>query len=193
MSQEFDQAVIWTALPQGFVPGSEEKQAQVSVFVTPQLSVKSSNGTPPHLSTYTDWVNWPETMRRSPSGPVKFKLNITAVGANLTGGTPVSISAEPDLTVLNPKLWTAMFPAATTRVDPYEVENFNSVPIRSYHTGKVHSYVESLYGPVNAAPSTPLNFAPIRTSIAAGSGGVWSPVTRCPWRPRVHSSPRTQT
>jgi hypothetical protein len=155
MSETFDQAVIWTALPQGFVPGTEQEQARVSVFVTPQLSASPGGGAPPHLSTYTDWVNWPQTMQGS---PLKLKLNISLATDDLKRGGAVSVVAEPDLTVLKPDLWTAMFPADKTRVEPYAIENFNSIPIKSYHAAAVHNYVESLYGPLNAGTATPLTF-----------------------------------
>jgi hypothetical protein len=167
MAETFNQAVIWTALPQGIVPGTEgeEEKAQVSVFVTPQLSATPGGGQPPHLSTYTDWVNWPQTMS---SGPFKFKLNIDLVGSNLQDGTSTSLTVAPDLSALQPDLWAAMFPAAKTRVDPFAIEDFNSIPIKSYHAAVVHNFVQSLYGPLNAGTATPLTFEPEAGSDAEG-------------------------
>ncbi len=161
-TETYDQAVIWTALPQGFVPGSNEQQARVSVFVTPQLSASPGGGTPPHLSTYTDWINWPETMKNSRSGPIKFKVKIVPVNAELHEEGGIEVEVEPDLTELKPQYWTTMFPeeGKSTRVDPFAIENFNGIPIKTFHAAPVHSYVEGLYGPLNAAPATPLNFKP---------------------------------
>jgi hypothetical protein len=164
-TETFDQAVIWTALPQGFVPGTEEKQARVSVFVTPQLSVTGGSGGSPHLSTYTDWVNWPKTMKSSPSGPIKFKLIVT----NPVGPEGATLTAEPDLSVLRPDLWAAMFPADETRVDPYAIENFNEAKINSFQAATVHQYIEGLYGPLNAGESVPpLLFEPFVGKAKAG-------------------------
>jgi hypothetical protein len=150
-TKNLTQVLLWTALPQGTLPGAANT-VRLSVLVTPQLSFEESVGfrteTSTELATFPDWVNWPDTVA-NPSSPISF-----SVFFNVNGVT-TSVDAAPDLSVLRPDCWAAMFGPTTTRVDSYGFEDFTKVAGRtSFDAVALHSHIQNTYNTFTAGVAT---------------------------------------
>ena len=84
MPATFNQLVVWTALPDGTLPGNPDV-LQISVAVSPRLA--STGAAPQMLGSWPDWLDWPahslsfsvhigsrpSHRDRSPSSPRPFR------------------------------------------------------------------------------------------------------------------------
>jgi hypothetical protein len=142
--------VVWTPLPNGH-HGSGE--VLLSVFVTPQLE---STAATEILQTFTDWINWPKTLL---SAPLRFSVVFK-------GHPPITVS--PDLSLLSPTNWAAVFDPMLTKVDPYTFKDYATITPTSFSVEGLHTFVASTYGTLGAA--TPL--APLLLQTTRGIFGV---------------------
>ena len=120
------QEIIWTALPNGKVPG-HPNTLRISVFVSPRLSCPS--GPPrPELHLFPDFVDWPST---------HIGWKVTIGGKVATGLKVVSPAPRSDL-------WKALFPP-TTYVEPYTSQSLNGKRFHSYPAWYVREFHASTY------------------------------------------------
>ena len=154
------QTVVFTALPQGVsAPGSAV--ARLSVFISPQLTfVANTPASKPTLVGFPDWVNWPNTLRQAGSNPFTVAVN----------GQPVT-SAVPDLTVLRPDIWAAIFDPVKTRVDYFVADDFSQTTPTSYRALAVHDFLlNTVYGPMTSAMNTDPSQATLTINGTTTSG-----------------------
>jgi hypothetical protein len=120
------QELIWTALPNGTVPG-HPKTLRLSVFVSPRLS--TSAGPPrPELHLFPDFLDWPATH-------ISWKVTI---GGKYAAGLKV-VSPAP-----RSELWKALFHKATY-VEPYTSQSLNGRQFHSYPAWYVRQFHASTY------------------------------------------------
>jgi hypothetical protein len=168
--------VVWTTLPQGFVPGSSTT-VQVSVMASPMLSIfnrvtKSTSG---ELSAFADWVNWPATLRRGIGMGFEFIVD---------GESVIFPAMKPDVTVLNGDFWTAIFDPDNTIVESFVGQDFSQITPTTFRAQPLHSFVQNVvYAPLGAATVNKASHATLSIeglsggSVATGStaaGGVFS-------------------
>ena len=128
-----EQTVVWTALPNGrSVLGTaiSEPVARLSVFVSPRLRQDSSDGDT--LAPFSDFLNWPETVRNIGRFAVSFD----------TGDTIVARPALPS--PLQSKLWKALFDADTF-VRPHAFNDYTNQLVISYPAQLVMGHIKQLY------------------------------------------------
>lgn len=146
-SKVISQALVWTALPQGAwnPPGawSSTGSVRLSVLVHPQLSFTETVGfrteESTELASFADWVNWPQTVS-NPNGQISFQVVFTT-----PGGVQHVVKALPDLSVLRPDCWAAMFGPTTTRVDSFGFTDFSHKKVNTFDAYQAHSDVLHMY------------------------------------------------
>jgi hypothetical protein len=116
------QTIAWTLLPRGL--SSDGTQFLFSALVTPRLM---SSVSPPTLSLFPDWTDWPSTVASA-----TFTLQPSGAPATV-------VSAEP-----NSAAWRAMFPTATP-VESFTWQSFAGRRVWSYPAGSVRDYLVSAY------------------------------------------------
>ena len=118
------QELIWTALPNGIVPG-HPKRLRLSVFVSPRLS---AGGSHPELHLFPDFLDWP-------SAAITWKVTIG--GKNAGGLDVVSPAPRSDL-------WKTLFPPKTY-VESYTSQSLNGQRFHSYPAWYVRDFHVSTY------------------------------------------------
>jgi hypothetical protein len=123
--------VLWTPVPSGLQ--GRPARPVLSVLVSPRL--RSADGSPALLQDFASFVDWPATVAALlPSMRVQF-----------AGGAELPVTAV-DPTVLESKLWKAIFPAEGTVVRAFEPDDWSKHDLLSY--GVVHGLqgLRELYG-----------------------------------------------
>jgi hypothetical protein len=127
------QNIMWTALPNGFTPAGDK--IKLSVLVSPRLI--TSPGPTGTLAQFPDFLDWPKTV----SG-LSFKVEFQ--GGPMVAASP---AVEPGFPALDSVAWTALFnheknPAP---VQSYAFDDRSDLPVRSFPTKKVLSFLKNLY------------------------------------------------
>ncbi|HWI53752.1 MAG TPA: hypothetical protein VNT01_16565 [Symbiobacteriaceae bacterium] len=128
------QTVMFTALPNGFVPvppsdgpSAPAPRLRLSVFVSPRLM--TNEGLPkPKLSQFPDFLNW---AGKEINFSVRFNGG-AAIAANVVSPAP------------SPTLWQSLF-KTTTYVRPYEFPQLDDRRIQSFPVGNVMGYLKQQY------------------------------------------------
>ena len=134
MPTTFSQLVIWTALPDGTLPGNPDV-LQISVAVSPRLA--STGAAPQMLGSWPDWLDWP-------AHSLSFNVHI---GARTIPSGSVTLVPPPvplPTGVTPSQLWQILF-GSTTDVTPYEFAAFSGQLIRSYPAWNVRDFLWSTY------------------------------------------------
>jgi len=153
------QTVIWTALPNGTVPG-EPKTLRLSVFVSPRLSPAS--GTPnPELHMFPDFLDWPATH-------LSWKVTI---GGKTAGPAKVTSPGRRS------DLWALLFPA-TTFVEPWAPNSLSGRRFHSHPAWYVRDFHASTYA-LYAHAST--EYPTVETLFREGPNKGPAPYGKVPW------------
>ena len=151
------QELIWTALPNGIVPG-HPKRLRLSVFVSPRLS---AGGSHPELHLFPDFLDWP-------SAAITWKVTIG--GKNAGGLDVVSPAPRSDL-------WKTLFPPKTY-VESYTSQSLNGQRFHSYPAWYVRDFHVSTYA-LYAQSST--EYPTIETLFREGPDKKPAPYGRIPF------------
>ncbi len=127
------QTILFTALPNGIADG----KVKLSVFISPRLeSTGASESTRIPLSTFLDWVNWPEQ-----AATLTFDVFFDGhQAAGVTKVTPPGAPSDPT----GAEIWGAVFPG-TTPVKPYAYTPPLSRPIHYYPAQNIHNRLREVY------------------------------------------------
>jgi hypothetical protein len=155
------QTITWTALPNGVTAYRGISKLKLSVFASPRLQ---TDKTPPTLSLFPDFMDWPGTL--SPSAAGRGVLFYVQFGT----GEPVLATQTSD----SPKsdLWKALF-SDTTWVEPYEFTDYKARPIQSYPVRNILSFLKQQY--VSLATSSGEEF-PSSDSLIKDKGAPFRPL-----------------
>lgn len=126
------QQLIWTALPNGFKPGSNKTVLRLSVYASPRLFPDPTQG-PQTLAQFKDFKSWPDLVKSAPF-TVRFH----------TGPKPKDVKATTVSASLDPALWPVLFPLDTP-VRPFKFGDLDKRRIRSYPSASIAAFVEERY------------------------------------------------
>jgi hypothetical protein len=141
-------SIMWTALPNG----GAARAYQLSIYVSPRLEGSGPTGT---LADYT-LDNWTNRVRLLASVPGALRVQLgTAAGPVV----PVEVPA-PYIAGLDPALWHAIFPRATTSVAPRVFQDHTRRWIRSYNVRATEAYIQGLYDTI--ASGSPAAFPDLK-------------------------------
>jgi hypothetical protein len=147
MPSSFSQLIVWTALPNGTLPGNPNV-LQISVAVSPRLSSLATATQP--LGNWPDWLDWPA---HTVSFSVKIGTHAFAPGSVTVVPPPVPLPAG----VTPSQLWQLLFNNATD-VTPYQFSSFAGQLIRSYPAWHVRDFLVSTYSQI--ASQYPTDYPP---------------------------------
>jgi hypothetical protein len=139
MPTTYSQLVVWTALPNGKVPG-HSNQLQLSVLVSPRLMSSSTSPQTLGPTNYPDWLNWPATA-------VSFAVKIGGVTIPAGDVTVVPPPVPLPSGVTSSQLWKLLF-KSSTKVDPYAFSSYAGQLIRSYPAYNVRDFLLSTYSQI---------------------------------------------
>jgi hypothetical protein len=137
------QQLIWTAIPNGFVPGSTTK-VQLSVVVSPRLITGGTTTT--NLGPFTDWTDWP-------GHKVTFTVTI---GSHTIATSHVTVVPPPvplPNGVTSSDLWQLLFTNATPVV-PYTFSTYGGEIVRSYPAHWVRQFLVDTYTEIASSSPT---------------------------------------
>ena len=120
-----EQQITWTVLPNGV---DKKKRACLSIFVSPRL--KTDSQPRPELKEFDDFVAWPKML--------------AALGFRLHMDSGWSLEVKPDLSALDPDLWSELFPDDTF-VRPYQFPDYSERVIHTYPVRSVTAYLKNTY------------------------------------------------
>ena len=123
------QNIMWTALPNGLTPAGD--RLRLSVLVSPRLTANAATGT---LAEFPNFEDWPATV-----GGLDFTVEF--LGGPTVAAKPV---VEPGNPALDSPAWKALFPS-TFPVISYAFDDRSGVPVRSFPTKKVLSFLNNTY------------------------------------------------
>jgi hypothetical protein len=123
------QNIMWTALPNGFTAAGD--RLRLSVLVSPRLVTNAATGT---LTEFPGFLNWPATV-----AGLSFRVEFQ--GGPTVPATPVT---EPGNPALDWAAWTALFDG-TIPVNSYAFDDRSDLPVRSFPTKKVLSFLTNAY------------------------------------------------
>ncbi|TRY31955.1 hypothetical protein [Aliiglaciecola sp. M165] len=128
------QSLLWTAMPNGL---NENKELKISILLSPRLDAENA---PQNLSSFNDFVNWPETLANC-----KFTLHFNQQQVSFTGNQSQG-SCRIDLAYggADASIWQALLPS-TTRVDGFNFEDMSARKILSYSSTKMAERQKHLY------------------------------------------------
>ena len=149
------QNIMWTALPSGLTPKGDK--LRLSVLVSPRLVTNAAVGT---LAEFPDFLDWPATV-----AGLTFKVEFQ--GGPSFAASPVT---EPGFPALDSPAWKALFDASFP-VNSYAFDDRSNLPVRSFPTKKVLSFLTNIYQTVGvkSADQMPnlldLGFSPFEPGI----------------------------
>lgn len=154
---DLTQVIVWTALPNGV---TDDGDLALSVFVAPQLSATLTGGSSLFLESFTDWINWPDTLGSTPGPALSFTVTFEGIA-------PIDATAAPSSTALDPAGWAAVFDATTMPVTPYAYEDLSGGPFLTFGARDVAEQVQAIYGTLGSLSPTSL---PILQAQSRGRG-----------------------
>ncbi|MGD0083458.1 MAG: hypothetical protein ABSD78_09720 [Acidimicrobiales bacterium] len=132
------QFLIWTALPNGTLPGNPNV-LQLSVIVSPRLM--SSSNAAQKLGAYSDWLDWPATK-------VSFAVNIGTVTIPASQVTVVPPPVPLPTGVTSSQLWSLLFNSSTEVLPANTFSSFAGRLIRSYPAYNVRNFLYNTYSQI---------------------------------------------
>ncbi|MGO9911065.1 MAG: hypothetical protein ACLPQS_07880 [Acidimicrobiales bacterium] len=150
----FGQTITWTAVPNGFKPGTTNV-LQISVVVSPRLT--STGSTDEHLVDYRDWLDWP-------SNHVKFTVKIGTHKIHPSSVHVVAPALMPPSTTSS-ELWRRVFDHATPVVPFAYNTSFMDRDVLSYPLNYVREWFVNTYTDIASKygtnfPTIPQLFGP---------------------------------
>lgn len=141
------QRVMWTALPNGLVPGSGGKKLRLSVFVSPRLEDDVSPGRLDHFPDFSNGagVNW-ASMVNGMSFQVEVMNNLSPDLAD----SPAVVGTYTPVSQASPGLWDLMFKPDT--LVPSKVPKIPALKVNSFSVPSVIKQVQDQYVAVGANP-----------------------------------------
>jgi hypothetical protein len=152
------QLLVWTALPNGPLPG-HPNTLQLSVVVSPRLA--STSTSQQTLQEYPDWIDWP-------SRSVSFSVTIGGVTIPSSGVTVVPPPVPLPTGVTSSQLWSLLFNSETA-VTPYEFSSYAGKLINSYPAFHVREFLLNTYTQI--ASQYPTDYPPY-TALMGQPGEV---------------------
>jgi hypothetical protein len=135
------QNTMWTALPNGLTPAGD--RLRLSVLVSPRLTANAATGTLAEFPSFEDW----------PAIVAGLSFTVEFLGGPSVAATRV---VEPGKPALDSPAWNALFPS-TFPVNSYAFDDRSGVPVRSFPTKKVLSFLANAYPSRPASPTkTPM-------------------------------------
>jgi hypothetical protein len=147
------QNLLWIALPNGVRSDGGEKFLRLSAFATPRL--RSDEGET--LSTFPDFLDWPELMLPEHS-------SFTVVVDDGTEVEAIRVGDQPEA-----NLWRALF-THEIPVRPFEFDDHSNRPIVSFPALTVLKYVEKSYSTI--ASRAPLDLPLVERHDQGDDGGA---------------------
>ena len=142
------QKVMWTALPNGLVPGSGGKKLRLSIFVSPRLEDDVSPGRLDHFPDFSngEGVNWASLLNG-----LTFKVEVMG---NLTpniADAPTLVGTYKPVSTASPALWDLLF-----KPDTLVPDSLPKIPagmkVNSFSVPAVIKQVQDQYVAVGANP-----------------------------------------
>ena len=122
----YEQQITWTVLPNGI---DNKKRARLSIFVSPRL--KTDDNLPrPELKQFDNLLTWPDMLVG-----LAFRLHMDSGW---------SMEVKPDLSSLDPDLWSDLFPK-NTFVRPYQFPDYTNRVLHTFPVSSVVSYLKNTY------------------------------------------------
>lgn len=131
------QSLIWTALPNGV--SADGRALRISLLLSPRLEPESA---PPSLSSFADFEDWPDTLRRS-------QITVTI------GDTAIALTADhvdASIGVADSAVWRALLPT-TTRVQSYKMTDHTDTRVLSFDAVALHDAIRKVYGSLTVTPA----------------------------------------
>jgi hypothetical protein len=121
-----EQQITWTVLPNGV---DSKRNAHLSIFVSPRL-MTDENLPRPELKQFDDFLAWPK--------------RLVGLGFRLRMNTGWSVELKPDLSALDPDLWSELFPHDTF-VRPYQFPDYSQRVLHTFPVRNVAAYLKNAY------------------------------------------------
>jgi hypothetical protein len=143
--------IILTPVPDGVAASA----VNVSVHVAPTLS----GGATGFLKDFPDFVNWPQTLINQAGSGLELGFTLTNQGRSET----FTEAAQIDTGALQPALWTALFGdgSAVQYAARDSGEPYTTVPVVSYPSDQIASFLESTYA--NLVIGSPTAYPSLQT------------------------------
>jgi len=120
------QRTVFTALPNGLVPGPPGKY-RLSVHIAPQLR----NDTDTVLSTFPDWATWPAT--------------VNAIGWSVAFGAAPPVAATVESAPAQASLWSSLFAGGALVRSHNPPTELKDRPVRSFPARNVMAFLQKHY------------------------------------------------
>lgn len=135
------QTILWSALPNGYTTNG--RALRVSLLMSPRLEPDPGGD----LSSFADFIDWPETIRQT-----RFVINFgkapfgTPVSSVTIGGNQLTGRNKVDnrLALPDSQVWQALFPGFT-RVNGYQFRDLTKHEVLSYPAEYIDGLVRDLY------------------------------------------------
>jgi hypothetical protein len=121
-----EQQITWTVLPNGI---DDDRRAHLSIFVSPRLNT-NENLPRPILKQFDDFAAWPKMLVG-----LSFRLRMDSGW---------ELELKPDLSALDPDLWSELFPKDTF-VRPYKFPDYSERVLHTYPVRSVTAYLKNTY------------------------------------------------
>ena len=151
------QSLVWTALPNGYT--KDGASLRLSVLVSPRLDPKTD---PQKLASFTEWRDWPATLRQARFAVTCNGRTVTVAGDKLDGRL-----ALPDSST-----WKALF-TPDLFVRPYAFEDLSDRNVVSFDAGAVADVVKGLYVDLAGKAGDQL---PLISELADRGHSPWAPL-----------------
>lgn len=140
------QALLWTALPNGYSDGGQS--LRVSVLLSPRLDPE---GEPEKLSSFPDFADWPNTIAQA-----KFEVHLDAESVAISGDDITSANrVDRTLGAADTNAWKALFPDSTF-VGAFGFKDLSTNKVLSFPAANVDTLVRNLYRVLAAAANDEL-------------------------------------
>ncbi len=167
------QRIMWTALPNGLVPGSGGKKLRLSVFVSPKLEDDVSPGRLDHFPDFTSGqgVNWASLVNE-----LSFRVEVMNNLAPALSDVPSLVGTYSPVSQASPELWDSMF-KPSTKV-PSSVPKIPAVmKVNSFSVPAVIKQIQDQYVAVGANPRL-ISKLPLVNLMVTPAGLKSSPIMR---------------
>lgn len=146
-----EQKIIWTALPNGL----QGDELILTIFVSPRL--KTDESANPELQMFPDFEKWPPRLE-----------SLIFIVTNNAG---FNIELKPDLSELDPTLWTDLF-KPDTFVRPFVFSDYKERVLHTYPVRGVMAYLKDIYTQVGEQSPGSLPGLPIAPQPNPALGGL---------------------
>jgi hypothetical protein len=100
------QRVMWTALPNGLVPGSGGKKLRLSIYVSPSLEDDASPG---RLDHFPEFYNGPGDNWAAKVNGLSFRVEVMNNLSPAMSDSPIEVGTYTPVSQASPELWDLTF------------------------------------------------------------------------------------